>query len=64
MREWFRVRSEMEQFWGRSGNDTGDYETDVFFGYCLGHGQREYIPIERPYGQPKVDKQGADPNRY
>ena len=62
-REWFRVRSEMEQLWGRSGNGTGDYETDVFFGYCLGHGQGEYVPIQRPYGRPTIEQQGTDPNR-
>jgi hypothetical protein len=50
-REWYRVRSEMETSWGRSGQGPGDYHADIFFGYCKESGQKGYIPIQEPYGQ-------------
>jgi hypothetical protein len=52
-REWYRVRSELEQSWGRSGQGGGDYHKDVFFGYCEHSGHTGYTPIQKPYGATK-----------
>ena len=49
-REWYRVRSEMEKSWGRSGQGSGDYHPDIFFGYCEHSGHKGYTPIGEPYG--------------
>ena len=49
--EWYKVRSELEKSWGRSGKGPGHYETDVFFGYCESGGKKGYIPITKPYGE-------------
>ncbi|GKY95787.1 hypothetical protein MPSEU_000539400 [Mayamaea pseudoterrestris] len=49
-REWYRVRSEMEQSWGRSGQGAGNYMQDIFFGYCQHSGHQGYTPIGEPYG--------------
>ncbi|GKY95788.1 hypothetical protein MPSEU_000539500 [Mayamaea pseudoterrestris] len=54
MREWFRVRSEMEISWGRKGLGAGSYEPDIFFGFCRGHGDFSYLPIQQPFGRPLV----------
>lgn len=48
--EWYRVRSELEQSWDRPGQGTGDFEIDIFFGYCTRHGKSGYMPIGKPYG--------------
>ncbi|KAL7574213.1 hypothetical protein ACA910_012470 [Epithemia clementina (nom. ined.)] len=50
--EWFRIRSEMEQSWGRSGLGSSGKWSDSkhFFGYCTRRGSRGYEPIQRPYG--------------
>lgn len=48
--EWYKIRSELEQSWGRSGFGPGDFEKDQFFGYCTGYGEKGYRPIEEPYG--------------
>jgi len=46
-REWFSVRSELEQSWNRTGNlDLDNY----YDRYCSGKTPRKYIPIEEPYG--------------
>lgn len=50
--EWYKVRSELEQSWGRSGHGPGTFDADQFYGYCKGHGNNGYIPIEMPYGGP------------
>jgi hypothetical protein len=49
-REWYRIRSEMEKSWGRSGQGPGDYHTDIFFGYCEHNGGKGYTYIGEPYG--------------
>lgn len=50
-REWYKIRSEMEASWGRSGRGSGDFKTDTFFGYCSKSGHSGYLQIERPYGK-------------
>lgn len=47
--EWFTVRSELEQFWGRSDMGKGSYEKEFFYGYCTKQGKHGYTPIEEPY---------------
>jgi hypothetical protein len=49
--EWFRVRSDLEQSWGRSGWGTGVWrEREQFFGFCNTYGTKGYETITRPYG--------------
>ena len=48
--EWFKVRSDLEQSWGRSGQGPGNYTSKVFNGYCTTHGKKGYVPIAKPYG--------------
>ncbi|CAB9514145.1 expressed unknown protein [Seminavis robusta] len=54
--EWFRIRSDLEKKWGRSGLGTAGTTTwvhrDQFYGYCSQTGKEAYIPIEQPYGKP------------
>jgi hypothetical protein len=45
---WFRSRSAVEISLGRSGNDTGDYHYDQFFGYCDSFGLYGYKKMEIP----------------
>jgi hypothetical protein len=52
--EWFQIRSDLEESWGRSAIGNGSYEQDHFFGYCKSHGKPGYLPIEKPYGIPVV----------
>jgi len=54
LHEWFRVRSDMEKSWGRSGKGQAPQwtQTDHFFGYCKSSGKGGYLPIEKPYGRP------------
>ena len=51
--EWYKIRSELEQSWHRSGQGTGEFEKDIFFGYCKKNGKDGYIPIAQPYGGPE-----------
>ena len=48
--EWYRIRSDMEKSWGRSGKGTGTWQPEQFYGYCSQMGNKGYIPIETPYG--------------
>ena len=49
--EWYRVRSELEQAWGRGkGLGEGDFDRGQFYGFCHKTGPTGYIPIARPYG--------------
>ena len=48
--EWYRIRSEMEKSWGRSGRGPGEWQSDQFYGYCSEMGKKGYIQIETPYG--------------
>jgi hypothetical protein len=52
--EWYAVRSELEQSWGRTGSGTGDFEKELFFGWCTRSGGGGYIPIQKPYGPTKT----------
>ena len=47
---WFRERSWTEQSWGRSGNGTGTFDADHFYGYCTSSGKKGYQLIGEPYG--------------
>lgn len=49
--EWYKVRSELEKSWGRSGEGPGEWEKDHFFGYCKSRGKNGYVRIEEPYGK-------------
>ena len=52
-KEWFKVRSDMERSWGRSGiGPAKNHHNDHFLGYCKSHGQRGYHPLQKPYGLP------------
>lgn len=48
--EWFRIRSELEQSWGRDPVGTGTFQQEHFFGFCSDYGQAGYMRIEQPYG--------------
>jgi len=48
--EWYRIRSEMEQSWKRSGQGTGTWQQEQFFGYCTQMGKQGYQSIETPFG--------------
>ncbi len=52
LHEWFRIRSDMEKYWGRSGMGTGEWNKDHFFGYCTRSGKGGYQNIATPYGKP------------
>lgn len=50
--QWYKVRSKMEQSWGRSGMGPGQWEQrDHFLGYCQGKEKEGYIPVAKPYGR-------------
>lgn len=49
--EWYRIRSDMESSWGRSGRGPGTYDVDQFLGYCSAGQKKGYIPIAEPYGK-------------
>lgn len=50
---WYKVRSEMEQSWGRSGHGNGVAWKDGshYFGYCHGYFPKSYELIQPPYGK-------------
>jgi hypothetical protein len=50
-RQWYRIRSDLEKSWGRSGMGPGTFDTEQFHGYCKQHGKHGYIPIARPFGE-------------
>jgi hypothetical protein len=52
--EWYKIRSELEQSWGRSGRGSGSFDSDQFYGYCASNGKKGYLPIEKPYGPQTV----------
>jgi hypothetical protein len=45
---WFQTRSILEISLGRSGNGTGDYHSNQFFGYCHSSGNEGYQKMEIP----------------
>lgn len=50
--EWYRIRSDLEKSWGRSGRGPGiKKDSDQFFGYCKRPGGKGYVPIAKPYGE-------------
>lgn len=46
--EWYRIRSQLEQSWGRGPFGSGNYQKEHFFGFCTKHGKQGYIPIQVP----------------
>jgi len=61
LHEWYRVRSDLEKSWGRSGmGETPEWgQTEHFFGYCSKAGKHGYIPIAKPYGGPAAAVAGS-----
>lgn len=49
--QWYKIRSELEQSWGRPEFGTSTFERDLFFGYCERPGGRGYSQIAQPYGK-------------
>lgn len=45
--EWFKARSALEISWGRKGKGTGDFQPDLFLGFCNGWGYDGYRRMER-----------------
>jgi hypothetical protein len=53
--EWFRIRSDLEKSWGRSGVGPGNWhQKRQFYGYCKKAQGDGYIPIELPYGKSAI----------
>ena len=50
--EWFQIRSDLEQSWGRDAVGSGNFQKDHFFGFCSDHGKSGYMNIQPPYGLP------------
>jgi len=48
-RKWYKLRSELEKSWGRSGKGTGRLNADHYNGFC---GMKGYQQIQQPYGNP------------
>lgn len=46
--EWFRIRSSLEESWGRSGFGPGQYQRDQFYGFCEKHSEKGYVRIDHP----------------
>lgn len=49
--EWYKIRSDLEKSWGRTGMGKGNFDRNHFFGYCTALGKEGYIRIKEPYGQ-------------
>lgn len=47
-REWFRIRSDLEKSWGRSGLGSGEFQKDQFYGFCNSRGEKGYIQMNHP----------------
>jgi len=47
--QWYRIRSDLEESWGRSVMGEGDYQKDHFYGHCKSHGQKGYLYIQEPF---------------
>jgi len=52
--EWFRIRSDLEQSWGRDSVGTGTFQKGHFLGFCSDYGEAGYMRIAPPYGMPIV----------
>mmetsp|Transcript_3699 Transcript_3699/g.8450 ORF Transcript_3699/g.8450 Transcript_3699/m.8450 type:complete len:495 (+) Transcript_3699:165-1649(+) len=50
--EWYRIRSDLEKSWGRTGTGEGTYQAEHFNGYCTRHGKKGYLYIQEPFGVP------------
>ena len=49
--EWFRIRSSLEESWGRSAYGPGEYQKEEFYGFCKRRGEEGYISIHHPKKQ-------------
>jgi len=58
--EWFKIRSDLERSWGRTGHGPALWEQAHFFGYCQSKGRSGYLKIEEPYGKPAAAAAAAD----
>jgi hypothetical protein len=52
--QWFHIRSDLEQMWGRTGYGSSTWDAEHFFGYCSHSGDQGYIPMTQPYGPSSV----------
>lgn len=48
--EWFNLRSELEENWGRNKTGPGKWKPQVFNGFCTSYGKKGYMKIsEHPF---------------
>lgn len=47
--EWFLLRSQLEQSWGRNTTGHGNFKKEMFLGFCSRHGKKGYQKISRPF---------------
>jgi len=47
--EWFRIRSALEQNWGRNATGPGPWAPEHFLGFCQRFGKKGYLNITRPF---------------
>mmetsp|Transcript_56793 Transcript_56793/g.63614 ORF Transcript_56793/g.63614 Transcript_56793/m.63614 type:complete len:507 (+) Transcript_56793:119-1639(+) len=50
--QWHRIRSDLEQSWGRPEIGEGEYQPKHFLGHCKTHSQNGYVYIKEPFGIP------------
>jgi hypothetical protein len=48
--EWFKIRSSLEESWGRGPYGPGDYDKEQFYGFCKEDSEKRYLPIDLPEG--------------
>jgi len=48
--QWHRIRSDLEQSWGRAEIGPGTYQPEHFYGHCNTHSGKGYVYIEEPFG--------------
>lgn len=46
--EWFRVRSSLEESWGRVAFGPGQYQKEQFYGFCEKRSEKGYVRIDHP----------------
>mmetsp|Transcript_16550 Transcript_16550/g.38036 ORF Transcript_16550/g.38036 Transcript_16550/m.38036 type:complete len:460 (+) Transcript_16550:230-1609(+) len=51
-RRWYKLRSELEKSWGRTGKGTGSLNVYQYNGFCSKTGAEGYQQIQLPYGNP------------
>jgi hypothetical protein len=48
--EWFKIRSSLEESWGRGAYGPGDHDKEQFYGFCKERLEKGYVPIDLPNG--------------